>query len=164
VRSSMMINAGLPEGLRNQLEMALRPCMKRHPGRLALSATGGGMLGSIASRLQDQASHLVLLGSLVRGHMTMIRMNPETVAADGRSRQSSGPGGPPDAATTRSGLHRGRLSVHDRPAREPGPGHSGAIDPQPGRQVRAAPGEPESPAARNLVVRQPQRPGLQPPR
>ncbi len=78
VRSTMTINAGCPERLRNQIETALRPHMERHPGPLAIIGhSRGGMLGwAIASRLQGQASHLVLLGSPAAAVVTMMRMNP----------------------------------------------------------------------------------------
>ena len=78
VRSTMMINAGCPERLRNQIETALRPSMERHQGPLAIIGhSRGGMLGwAIASRLQEQASHLVLLGSPAAAVVTMMRMNP----------------------------------------------------------------------------------------
>ncbi len=78
VRSTMMINAGCPERLRNQIEAALRPSMERHPGPLAIIGhSRGGMLGwAIASRLQRQVSHLVLLGSPAAAVVTMMRTNP----------------------------------------------------------------------------------------
>lgn len=78
VRSTMMVNAGCPERLRNQIETALRPQMERHPGPLAIIGhSRGGMLGwAIASRLQGQASHLVLLGSPAAAVVSMMRMNP----------------------------------------------------------------------------------------
>jgi pimeloyl-ACP methyl ester carboxylesterase len=77
VRSTMTINAGCPERLRNQIEKALRPSMQRHPGPLAIIGhSRGGMLGwAIASRLQAQASHLVLLGSPAAAVVSMMRMN-----------------------------------------------------------------------------------------
>lgn len=78
VRSSVMINAGCPDRLRNQIETALQRSMERHPGPLAIIGhSRGGMLGwAIASRLQGQASHLVLLGSPAPAVVTMMRMNP----------------------------------------------------------------------------------------
>src|SRR5437762_5452039 len=65
VRSTMLINAGCPDRLRTQVETALRRSIDRHPGRIAvIGHSRGGMLGwAIASRWQDQVSHLVLLGS-----------------------------------------------------------------------------------------------------
>jgi pimeloyl-ACP methyl ester carboxylesterase len=79
VRSTMMVNAGCPERLRNQIETSLRPQMERHPGPLAIIGhSRGGMLGwAIASRLQEKASHLVLLGSPAAAVVTMMRMNPD---------------------------------------------------------------------------------------
>jgi triacylglycerol lipase len=78
VRSTMMINAGCPERLRNQIEAALRPSRERHPGPLAIIGhSRGGMLGwAIASHFQSQVSHLVLLGSPAAAVVTMMRMNP----------------------------------------------------------------------------------------
>jgi triacylglycerol lipase len=85
VRSTMMINAGCPERLRNQIEAALRPSMERHPGPLAIIGhSRGGMLGwAIASRLQRQASHLVLLGSPAAAVVTMMRTNPNLTQLTG---------------------------------------------------------------------------------
>jgi pimeloyl-ACP methyl ester carboxylesterase len=85
VRSSMAINAGCPERLRNQIETALRPTMDRHPGPLAIIGhSRGGMLGwAIASRLQERASHLVLLGSPAAAVVTMMRMNPNLAQLTG---------------------------------------------------------------------------------
>jgi pimeloyl-ACP methyl ester carboxylesterase len=78
VRSSVMMNAGCPQRLRNQIEMALRPSRERHPGPLAIIGhSRGGMLAwAIASHLQEQTSHLVLLGSPAPAVVTMMRMNP----------------------------------------------------------------------------------------
>ncbi|HEY1278596.1 MAG TPA: alpha/beta fold hydrolase [Acidimicrobiales bacterium] len=78
VRSTMAINAGCPDRLRTQVESALRRSMDRSPGRLAIIGhSRGGMLGwAIASRLQDQVSHLVLLGSPAPAVVAMMRSNP----------------------------------------------------------------------------------------
>jgi pimeloyl-ACP methyl ester carboxylesterase len=85
VRSSVMINAGCPERLRNQIETALRPNMERHPGPLAIIGhSRGGMLGwAIASHLQEQTSHLVLLGSPAPAVVAMMRMNPNLYSLTG---------------------------------------------------------------------------------
>jgi triacylglycerol lipase len=87
VRSSMLINAGCPQRLRNQIETALRPSMERHPGPVAIIGhSRGGMLGwAIASRLQERASHLVLLGSPAAAVVTMMRMSPNPSRATGVS-------------------------------------------------------------------------------
>jgi triacylglycerol lipase len=77
VRSTMLINAGCPDRLRTQVESALRRSIDRHPGRIAIVGhSRGGMLGwAIASRLQDQVSHLVLLGSPAPAAVAMMRAN-----------------------------------------------------------------------------------------
>jgi len=78
VPSTMMVNAGCPDRLRTQVETALRRTMARHPGPVAIIGhSRGGMLGwAIASRLQAQASHLVLLGSPAPAVVAMMRLNP----------------------------------------------------------------------------------------
>src|SRR5690349_19842821 len=65
VRSSLAVNAGCPERLRTQVEKALDRVVDRHPGPVAIIGhSRGGMLAwAIASRLQERASHLLLLGS-----------------------------------------------------------------------------------------------------
>ncbi len=90
VRSTMRINAGCPERLRNQIERTLRPSMERRPGPLAIIGhSRGGMLGwAIASRLQGQASHLVLLGSPAAAVVRMMRMNPNQSQLRGVSASS----------------------------------------------------------------------------
>jgi triacylglycerol lipase len=78
VRSTVAVNAGCPERLRNQVEAALQRAVGRHPGPVAIIGhSRGGMLGwVIASRLQDQASHLALLGSPAPAVVAMMRANP----------------------------------------------------------------------------------------
>jgi pimeloyl-ACP methyl ester carboxylesterase len=75
LRSTMLINAGCPDRLRARVESALRGSIDRHPGLVAvIGHSRGGMLGwAIASRLQEQASHLVLLGSPAPAVVTMMR-------------------------------------------------------------------------------------------
>ena len=77
VRSTMVINAGCPDRLRTQVESALHRAMDRNPGPIAIVGhSRGGMLGwAIASRLQAQVSHLVLLGSPVPAVVRMMRAN-----------------------------------------------------------------------------------------
>jgi pimeloyl-ACP methyl ester carboxylesterase len=79
VRSTMLINAGCPDRLRTQVETALRRSVDRHPGRIAvIGHSRGGMLGwAIASRWQDQVSHLVLLGSPAPAVVAMMRATPQ---------------------------------------------------------------------------------------
>jgi pimeloyl-ACP methyl ester carboxylesterase len=78
LRSTMVINAGCPDRLRTRVEAALRQSIDRHPGPVAIIGhSRGGMLGwAIASRLQELASHLVLLGSPAPAVVTMMRVAP----------------------------------------------------------------------------------------
>jgi pimeloyl-ACP methyl ester carboxylesterase len=78
VHSTMFVNAGCPDRLRAQVESALRRSMDRYPGPVAIIGhSRGGMLGwALASRLRDQASHLLLLGSPAPAVVTMMRANP----------------------------------------------------------------------------------------
>lgn len=64
-RSTLAINAGCPDRLRRQVEESLPRRIERRPGPISLIGhSRGGMLAwAIASRLQQQVSHLVLLGS-----------------------------------------------------------------------------------------------------
>jgi len=73
--STLSINAGCPDRLRTQVETGLRRIRRRHPGPVALIGhSRGGMLAwAIASRLQDEASHLVLLGSPAPAVVAAIR-------------------------------------------------------------------------------------------
>jgi pimeloyl-ACP methyl ester carboxylesterase len=75
VRSTMAVNAGCPDRLRTQVEGALRRTIDRYPGPVAIIGhSRGGLLGwAIASRLQAQASHLVLLGSPAPAVVAMMR-------------------------------------------------------------------------------------------
>lgn len=65
VRSALAINAGCPERLSRQVEIGLHRRMQSRPGRAALigHSRGGILATAIAARLQEQASHLILLGS-----------------------------------------------------------------------------------------------------
>lgn len=67
LRSGLAINAGCPERLSRQVEEELRRRLRPGGGQLALIGhSRGGMLArAIAGRLQDEVSHLVLLGSPV---------------------------------------------------------------------------------------------------
>ena len=75
VRSTLAINAGCPNRLREQVDAALRRRRRHHPGPIALLGhSRGGMLAwALASRLQAEASHLVLLGSPVPTVVAMLR-------------------------------------------------------------------------------------------
>lgn len=63
--STLTVNAGCPERLRNQVESHLRRARRRRAGPVAIvgHSRGGVLAWAIASRLQDDVSHLVLLGS-----------------------------------------------------------------------------------------------------
>lgn len=68
VRSTLALNAGCPERLSRQVENELARRRERTSGkRVALigHSRGGILARAIAARLQDEASHLVLLGSPV---------------------------------------------------------------------------------------------------
>ena len=67
VRSSLAINAGCPERLARQVEQEIERKLAARPGPLALigHSRGGILARAIAARLQDEASHLILLGSPV---------------------------------------------------------------------------------------------------
>jgi len=85
-RSTLSINAGCPNRLRTQIEQSLPRHLERRPGPLCLVGhSRGGMLAwAIASRLQERASHLVLLGSPAPAVVAMMRRGgdqvPNTVA------------------------------------------------------------------------------------
>lgn len=96
VRSTLPVNAGCPNRLRDQVEVALQRQVRRRPGPVALIGhSRGGMLAwALASRLQHDASHLVLLGSPAPVTVAMIRQGltgpppagiaPPAVVAAGR--------------------------------------------------------------------------------
>jgi triacylglycerol lipase len=73
VRSTLSVNAGCYERLTRQAQKQLQTEMNYRRGRVALIGhSRGGMLArAIAARLQDQASHLVLLGSPVGALLSM---------------------------------------------------------------------------------------------
>ncbi len=74
VRSTLTINAGCPERLCRTVETELKRRMTQETERVVLIGhSGGGFLArTIAARLQDEASHLILLGS-------PIGIPPETI-------------------------------------------------------------------------------------
>ncbi|MFV0308958.1 MAG: esterase/lipase family protein [Desertimonas sp.] len=86
VASSLRINAGCPNRLREQVERPIDRELERHGGPIALIGhSRGGMLAwAIASRLQDRVSHLALLGSPAPAVVAMFReegvMSPRSVA------------------------------------------------------------------------------------
>jgi pimeloyl-ACP methyl ester carboxylesterase len=85
-RSTLSLNAGCPDRLRTQIERSLPRRLERRPGPLCLIGhSRGGMLAwAIASRMQEQVSHLVLLGSPAPAVVSMMRRGdtqfPGTVA------------------------------------------------------------------------------------
>lgn len=85
-RSTLPINAGCPDRLRTQVERSLARRVARRPGPICLIGhSRGGMLAwAIASRLQEQVSHLVLLGSPAPAVVRMMAqgdpLSPSTVA------------------------------------------------------------------------------------
>jgi pimeloyl-ACP methyl ester carboxylesterase len=86
-RSTLAVNAGCPDRLRTQVEASLRRAMRNRPGRVALVGhSRGGMLAwALASRMQNEVSHLALLGSpapmLVRALREGLSYPPPGVAA-----------------------------------------------------------------------------------
>jgi pimeloyl-ACP methyl ester carboxylesterase len=75
VASRLAFNAGCPNRLRGEVEGVLERAARRRPGPVALIGhSRGGMLAwALASRLQDRASHLILLGSPAPSVVAMIR-------------------------------------------------------------------------------------------
>ncbi len=69
VRSSLFVNAGCPERLTRRIEAHLARRLKSPDQRvIIIGHSRGGLLGrTIATRLQDRVSHLILLGSPVGG-------------------------------------------------------------------------------------------------
>ena len=67
VRSTLDVNVGCPERLSLQIQDELRRQMERRAGPVALigHSRGGILARAIAARLQEDASHLILLGSPV---------------------------------------------------------------------------------------------------
>jgi pimeloyl-ACP methyl ester carboxylesterase len=67
VRSTLVFNAGCPQRLRVRVEKQLAQHMGDAPGPVVLigHSRGGILARAVAGRLQEQVSHLVLLGSPV---------------------------------------------------------------------------------------------------
>ncbi|MCH8919295.1 MAG: hypothetical protein IIA23_01135 [Chloroflexi bacterium] len=65
VPSTLIMNAGCPERLCRTVETVLQRRMTQETERVALigHSRGGFLARAIAARLQDEASHLILLGS-----------------------------------------------------------------------------------------------------
>lgn len=84
VRSTIALNAGCPNRIREQVERELSARMRRRPGPVAIIGhSRGGMLAwALASRLGDQVSHLALLGSPAGAVVRMLREGrPDVLAA-----------------------------------------------------------------------------------
>lgn len=79
VRSKLAVNAGCPERLSREVEQELERQRKERPGRVALigHSRGGILARAIAVRLQDQVSHLAVLGSPIGA---LLQMSPEAIA------------------------------------------------------------------------------------
>jgi pimeloyl-ACP methyl ester carboxylesterase len=76
-RSSLTLNAGCPNRLRGEIERALERQLQRATGPIALigHSRGGMLCWAMASRLQERASHLALLGSPASAVVAMMRQN-----------------------------------------------------------------------------------------
>src|SRR5437879_1147427 len=81
VRSTILLNVRCPDRMREQAEDALRRRMARHPGPVAIigHSRGGVLAWALASRLQAQASHHVLLGSPANAVVEMVRSGATAV-------------------------------------------------------------------------------------
>ncbi|HEX9259014.1 MAG TPA: alpha/beta fold hydrolase, partial [Acidimicrobiales bacterium] len=75
VRSGLVLNAGCPDRLRNEISRGLQPLLDRSRGPIALVGhSRGGMLSwALAAQLQERVSHLVLLGSPAPAVVAMFR-------------------------------------------------------------------------------------------
>ena len=84
VTSSLPLNAGCPNRLRGQVENALAQRRQWRTGPLALigHSRGGMLCWALASRLQDEVSHLILLGSPAGAVVTMMRQEGDVVPAN----------------------------------------------------------------------------------
>jgi pimeloyl-ACP methyl ester carboxylesterase len=82
VPSSLAVNAGCPERLRNQVDRALRRRRNDDRGPVALIGhSRGGMLAwAMASALQADASHLVLLGSPAPAVVALFRQGSTSMS------------------------------------------------------------------------------------
>ena len=77
--STLVLNAGCPERLCRRIETELQRRMKSTSERVALigHSRGGILARAIAARLQDGASHLILLGSPVGAFAEGLRSRSE---------------------------------------------------------------------------------------
>lgn len=67
IRSTLSLNVGCPQRLREQIDENIQRYTETRPGPIALigHSRGGILARAIAGQLQDDASHLILLGSPV---------------------------------------------------------------------------------------------------
>jgi triacylglycerol lipase len=81
VLSTLRVNAGCPERLSRRVEEELEMKRERYSGPVALigHSRGGILARAIAARLQEDASHLILLGSPV-GAITSSQHWPSIIA------------------------------------------------------------------------------------
>jgi len=88
LRSSLTLNAGCPNRLREQVEVALLRQLSAHSGPITLigHSRGGLLAWAIASRMQARVQQLALLGSPAAAVVAMMRAAP-------------GEGTPPPAAS-----------------------------------------------------------------
>lgn len=88
--ATLALNAGCPNRLRERVETALRRGLRWRPGPVVLvgHSRGGVLSWALASRLQEQASHVILLGSPAAAAVSMLRLPPEerTMRLPGASR------------------------------------------------------------------------------
>ena len=77
--STLVLNAGCPERLCRRIETELQRRMKATSERVALigHSRGGILARAIAARLQDEASHLILLGSPIGAFAEGLRSRSE---------------------------------------------------------------------------------------
>ena len=77
--STLVMNAGCPERLCRRIETELQRRMKSSSERVALigHSRGGILARAIAARLQDDASHLILLGSPIGAFAEGLRSRSE---------------------------------------------------------------------------------------
>jgi predicted esterase len=77
--STLVLNAGCPERLCRRIETQLQRRMKSTSERVALigHSRGGILARAIAARLQDEVSHLILLGSPIGALAEGLRLGSE---------------------------------------------------------------------------------------
>ncbi len=82
VRSTLTINAGCPDRLASQIEAELRNRMRPETKVAIIGHSRGGILArAIAARLQDEVSHLIVLGSPIGALPGIYEPAPDGAAA-----------------------------------------------------------------------------------